>query len=291
MVTSSAGIKGALLVAGFFYFSGCASSGPHRLQTSRLEETRLGKQMEFAVLRAPVVDGVDPRDLPVFVLLHGMGGDHLDLDRTGLSDRLLKAMLDGEIPMAHFVLPDGEDGYYVNWYDGTRPYEDYIIHDVIPAAEDVLGVSPDRDHRHIIGVSMGGQGALRLGLTHPDLFGSASSLSSLVLDREQANKMMQSRLFRLMTDVEDAFGDGTDDDFSDSQNAYKLVEQRPEELHQKLFLAAGSDEWAKFAETSMAFSKHLAMIGVDHKFVLYNGGHGWEDWFPVIEKAMNYAVE
>jgi len=21
------------------------------------------------------------------------------------------------------------------------------------------------------------------------------------------------------------------------------------------------------------------------------GGHGWEDWFPIIEKAMNYAVE
>lgn len=279
----------AVVLAGLA--AGCSGMQSSRLETSRLDDTRLGKQMEFAVLRAPQVDGVDPEDLPVFVLLHGMGGDHLDLDRFGLSDRLHEGMSAGEIPMAHFILPDGEDGYYVNWYDGSRPYEDYLIHDVIPAAEDVLGVSPDRANRHIIGVSMGGQGALRIGLSHPDMFGSASSLSSLVLDREGARKMLESRLVRMMTDVEDAFGDGGDDEFSDSQNAYRLVERRPPQLDQKIFLAAGQDEWEMFADTSMKFSRHLAHLGVDHKFVLYTGGHGWEDWMPVIEKAMIYAVE
>ena len=275
----------ALLVAG------CAGSlQSTRLESSMLDQTKLGRPMEFAVMRAPAAEGVDPSELPVFLFLHGMGDDHLALDRYGVSDRLHEAMLDGRVPLAHIVLPDGEDGYFANWYDGSRPYEDYVIHDVLPAAEDVLGVNPDRADRHVIGVSMGGQAALRIGLGHPHLFVSAASLSSIVLTRDEALEMLDNPLVRWFTDVPEAFGDGTDIEFSNSMDAYFLAEQRPPALEQRVFLAAGTEEWSKFRETSGAFAEHLAELGVRHEFVVYDGGHGWEDWQPVIEQAMSFAV-
>jgi enterochelin esterase-like enzyme len=271
--------------------AGCAGSMKStRLEPSQLEQTRLGRPMEFAVMRAPDADGIDPAELPVFLFLHGMGDDHLALDRHGVSDLIHEAMLDGRVPLAHLVLPDGEDGYFVNWYDGSRPYEDYVIHDVLPAAEDVLGVNPHRENRHVIGVSMGGQAALRIGLAHPDLFGSAASLSSIVLTRDEALEMLDNPLVRWFTDIPEAFGDGSDIEFSDSMNAYVLAEQRQPELEQRVFLAAGTEEWSKFRETSGAFAEYLEQLGVRHEFVVYEGGHGWSDWIPIIERAMTYAI-
>jgi enterochelin esterase-like enzyme len=284
-----ASISGIALVA--VAFVGCAGNMKStRLEPSKLERTKLGRPMDFAVMRAPEAEGVDPAELPVFLFLHGMGDDHLALDRHGVSDLLHQAMIEGRIPLAHLVLPDGEDGYFVNWYDGSRPYEDYVLEDVLPAAEEMLEVSPDRDRRHVIGVSMGGQAALRIGLGHPELFGSAASLSSIVLTREDALEMLDNPLVRWLTDIPEAFGDGTDLEFSDSQNAYVLVERRPPELEQKVFLAAGTEEWSKFRETSGAFAEHLAELGVDYRFMVYQGGHGWSDWIPVIERAMTYAT-
>jgi enterochelin esterase-like enzyme len=271
--------------------AGCAGSMKStRLEPSKLDQTKLGRSMEFAVMRAPAVEGVDPADLPVFLFLHGMRGDHLSLDRHGVSEELHQAMLDGRIPPAHLVLPDGENGYFVNWYDGSQPYEDYVLEDVLPAAEDALGVSPDRENRHVIGVSMGGQAALRIGLSHPELFASAASLSSVVLTREEALEVLDNPLVRWFTDAPEAFGDGSDQEFSDSQNAYVLVERRPPELEQRIFLAAGTEEWSRFRETSGAFAEHLADLGVHHEFVVYEGGHGWTDWVPVIEQAMSFAT-
>jgi enterochelin esterase-like enzyme len=74
-------------------------------------------------------------------------------------------------------------------------------------------------------------------------------------------------------------------------NAYRLVERRRSDLPQKIFLAAGDREWKKFRESTGAFADHLAALGVEHRYLIYEGGHGWEDWLPAIEQAMIYAAD
>jgi enterochelin esterase-like enzyme len=290
VIVMRTGIRALSIILLAWLIAGCAAREAQLLETAPLTETRLGRPMELAVLRAPVTAGVDPAELPVFVLLHGMGGNHLDLDRYGLSRRLRQAMIAGRIPPVHFALPDGERGFFVNWYDGTHPYEDYLLEDAIPAAEQLLGVTPSRERRHLIGVSMGGQGALRIGLTHPDRFASTSCLSSLVLDRDEARQMLASALIRWTTDAERAFGDGTDAAFSDSQNAFRLAARRSPTPAQKIFLAAGKRERRYFRETTGRFAAHLERLGLEHRYVVYDGGHGWEDWLPVIEQAIDYVT-
>ena len=31
-------------------------------------------------------------------------------------------------------------------------------------------------------------------------------------------------------------------------------------------------------------------LGVEHRFQIYDGGHGWKHWAPVIEEALRYAL-
>jgi S-formylglutathione hydrolase FrmB len=262
----------------------------HRLEYGEVRSEILDKGMGFSVLRAPAVKGVDPSELPVVVLLHGMGDDHRSLDRFGLSSRLRGAMESGRVPLAHFAMPDGERGFYINWYDGSRRYEDYILEEVLPAAEALLGAHPTRDRRVIMGVSMGGGGALQIGMRHPELFSAAGSFSGLLLDEEDAKRLIRTSGMRFFVDLERVFSDGSDQAFFDAHNIYEIAERRAAAFDQRIFLAAGTREAPEFLGTAGKLHDHLARLGIDHVFTAYDGGHGWRDWAPVIEEALPYLV-
>jgi len=52
-----------------------------------------------------------------------------------------------------------------------------FLADVIPTIESAFRVYPDRDHRAIAGLSLGGAQALALGLSHTELFSRVAAFS------------------------------------------------------------------------------------------------------------------
>ncbi len=254
-----------------------------------VESEVLERELGISVLPAPGDSG--PAEAPVLVILHGMGEDHLALDRHGVSGQLREAMLAGRIPPVHLLLPSGDRGYWTNWHDGSQRWEDYLLREAIPAGEAMLGALSDRDRRHILGVSMGGAAALRIGLAHPELFASTACLSSFVMNRAQALRMLKNPILRMLADLEPVFGDGDDPEFARRHDPYRLVLDRPAHLEQKIFLAAGEREWSKFERLSVDFHEFLEAREVEHRIEIYDGGHGWRDWLPAIEHAIAYFVK
>jgi putative tributyrin esterase len=109
---------------------------------------------------------------PVVYLLHG--GDGNFRDWTNYSD-VARFAERGLV----LVMPDGDESYYTNSADHPdQPYEDYIVKDLIADVETQFPTASDRAHRAIAGVSMGGFGAVKLSLKHPELFSFAAGLSS-----------------------------------------------------------------------------------------------------------------
>lgn len=82
------------------------------------------------------------------------------------------------------VSPDANSGYWSDWYNGgafgTPRYETFVIDQLIPLIDAHFRTLADRAHRAILGISMGGYGALMLAAHHPDLFAAAASLSGAV---------------------------------------------------------------------------------------------------------------
>ena len=62
-----------------------------------------------------------------------------------------------------------------------RSYEDLITKDLLEHLTKTYRVSKRRDQRAIMGISMGGMGALKIALKNPELFGTVSAHSSAVL--------------------------------------------------------------------------------------------------------------
>ena len=119
----------------------------------------------------------------------------INMDRLTAFETLDEQIDNGELEPFIFVQPDASlhvpniDGrkdfkgqlatkgsFYINSpFSGN--YRDYIIQDVINYIDSNYRTVPDKQHRALIGGSMGGFGTLYLSLYHPDKFISAASLS------------------------------------------------------------------------------------------------------------------
>jgi len=112
---------------------------------------------------------------PVLYLLHGRGGGLNYWPNMGVADYV--AELDLIV-----VMPDVGVSWYVNWAESVggekNDWEDYITKDLIGFVDSHYRTVASREGRAISGASMGGYGALTLGLLHPDLFCSISGHSA-----------------------------------------------------------------------------------------------------------------
>lgn len=103
--------------------------------------------------------------------------------------------LDGEALSAAFpgivVSPNGDSGYWSDWFNagagGPPQYETWVIDQLIPLVDGRFRTIADRSGRAVLGVSMGGYGAIMFAARHPDLFTAAASISGAVDSNLVAN--------------------------------------------------------------------------------------------------------
>jgi enterochelin esterase-like enzyme len=110
------------------------------------------------------------RRFPVLYMLHGGGGRHewIDYGLIGMADKAIAA---GTLPPMIIVLPQGDQGYWVNHIDGGPKWGDYLSRDLVQHIDASYPTIADAKHRAVGGLSMGGWGALYQAFTHPDEFG------------------------------------------------------------------------------------------------------------------------
>ncbi|MFP5236339.1 MAG: alpha/beta hydrolase [Acidobacteriota bacterium] len=82
------------------------------------------------------------------------------------------------------VLPDSKTIYLGSMYSSsvtTGDFEKFIYHDLVAYIDAHYRTIPNRLSRGLVGHSMGGYGATRIGMKHPDVFGSLYIMSPCCL--------------------------------------------------------------------------------------------------------------
>ncbi|TCK75809.1 alpha/beta hydrolase [Acidipila rosea] len=82
------------------------------------------------------------------------------------------------------VLPDSKTIYNGSMYSSsvtTGDFERFISHDLVAYIDTHYRTLPNRESRGLVGHSMGGYGAARIGMKHPDVFGSLYIMSPCCL--------------------------------------------------------------------------------------------------------------
>jgi S-formylglutathione hydrolase FrmB len=163
-----------------------------RISFSEIRSAALGRALPVAVVAPAGTAGAGPES-PVLFLLHGRGRNH----RTLLDSPATRAaLLDAGF---YIVLPQGEDGWYVD--SPARPADRYgrYLNEVLAWAAGDLPVARHAGGRAIAGWSMGGFGAVRFAQTHPGEFGFVASIIGL-LDFPRPATLPEGQNYRVPTE-------------------------------------------------------------------------------------------
>jgi len=148
-------------------------STPDPVKTVAFEAKSVGRTLKYNVVLPPNYAARNER-YPVLYLLHGYSGNYTNWARNAAPR--YAAAYDLIV-----VMPDAGNSWYANWAeveDGRKEnWEDCMINDLIPHVDSTYRTIAAREGRAINGLSMGGYGALMLGLKHPELFSAIGSHS------------------------------------------------------------------------------------------------------------------
>lgn len=111
---------------------------------------------------------------PVIYFLHGWGGDE-NSDAAAFSSVVAKLTKDLGLPPAIVVFPNGGRSWYRDFSVERGLIETHLVHELVPHIDRTYRTLADRDHRVLVGFSMGGGGAVRLAVKYPELFSAAGS--------------------------------------------------------------------------------------------------------------------
>ncbi len=143
------------------------------VQTIEFDAPSVGRTLKYNIILPKDYEDSQQR-FPTLYLLHGLTSNYTAWARMRVPDYAANYDL-------IVVMPDAGNSWYVNWAkseEGQKnDWEHYMINDLIGHVDENFRTIPRREGRAINGLSMGGYGALMLGLRHPDLFCSIGSHS------------------------------------------------------------------------------------------------------------------
>ncbi|MDN3921333.1 alpha/beta hydrolase [Roseateles violae] len=287
--------------AGLAGFGGCAApaqAAAGTLTEHHFPSALLGGDWRYQLyLPAGYAEG--HRAYPVLYLLHGRGDDLRAWTRCKpLLDELIAA---GLIPPLIAVMPDApwsaRGSYYVDSaYSGVerpgRAVETAFIGELLPHIDASYRTDARREARLLAGYSMGGYGALRHVLAHPQLFGAAIVLSPAVYT-PLPPRASSAREFGAFGRDQDLFVD----EIYRALNYPALLERfSASGLGLRFYICSGDDEYRNpdpaEAEHDIDLEAHrlykrLARLpNIQAELRIVDGGHDWRVWLPALREGL-----
>jgi enterochelin esterase-like enzyme len=140
------------------------------------------------VVLPPGYQSDQTRRYPVVYALHGYSiGAEQWIQEIHVPRSIEGAFGKGAQPMI-VVFPDSKTVHNGSMYSNsitTGRFEDYVANDVVGYIDAHYRTITDRNSRGLVGHSMGGYGASRIGMKHPDVFGSLYIMSPCCLSPRQ----------------------------------------------------------------------------------------------------------
>jgi len=210
-------------------------------------------------------------------LLHGMSDDHTIWQRRTSIERYAS-----ELGIA-VIMPSTGLGWYTDMAHGLK-WMTYISQELPAICRDFFPLSAKREDNYVAGLSMGGYGAMKLGLACGDSFSYAASLSGAVNMAEMVGSDASDE--RSATFWSDIFGPfdqfvGGDNDLLALADKRKAAGNMP-----KLYQWCGTEDF--LYQQNIAFRDHALKLGYDLTYKESPGDHQWKYWDERIQDVLDW---
>jgi len=213
---------------------------------------------------------------PVLYLLHGYGGDHRNwTERTNITQYVDSLDLNMVV-----VMPDGDNSWYQNMINGQK-FTDFMMDELPQWLHKNHPV--DTSAQYIAGLSMGGYGALYLGMSNPHKFRVIGSFSGAVvfpasLPATAGNLQGRASALSLF----DAFGDGAHPNRI-SGDIYRYATMADMPVKPYIYLRHGiQDSFTEFLPGHRKLTEMLSASQWPYEYHEIPGAHNWPFWNDAI---------
>lgn len=226
----------------------------------------------------PVNGGRFTPPYPVLYLLHGWNGDHTVWARRTSVERYAsdKGMV--------VVMPAAHLSFYSDRTLGLR-YWTFISQELPEICRDLFPqITNDPSQTFAAGLSMGGYGAFKLGLTYPERFRAVASLSGAVDVAALFERLQKEARERGNEDTTGIYGiqkvKGSEEDL------FALIDKckKEEKTFPRLYQWCGRQDF--LYQDNIRLRDYLTEAGADLTYEEADGDHQWKYWDMGIEKVL-----
>jgi S-formylglutathione hydrolase FrmB len=144
----------------------------------------------MSIYLPPSYNSTPRRRFPVLYFLHGFDADDRALIKGAYQNLNIRISMDslvrlGAVSEMIIVMPSARNAYNGSFYTNspvTGNWELFITRDLVNYVDRKYRTLKTRTARGLAGHSMGGYGALRVGMRHPETFSAVYALSACCLD-------------------------------------------------------------------------------------------------------------
>ena len=266
----------------------CAVSQPQKKSSITLHTVHSAAMNEDVAVNVYLPAGYDPAGeklYPAVYLLHGLYGNYSDWEKRGhmkeVADELIAS---GEAEGMIIIMPNAGGSDVRNVFNGYfnvpgHPYEDFFFGELIPGMEKRLRIKGDREHRAVMGLSMGGGGSTVYCQRHPDMFSSCYAMSAWLDEKRLGDEKKDKKLYLVRKSVRE-------------HSALDFLDNADEATLEKLrgvswFIDCGDDDF--LLDLNTEFYKRMREKKIKAEFRVRNGIHNWEYWHQALRLALPFA--
>ena len=218
----------------------------------------------------PGFDAANAEATPLVVHLHGampfpwsVAKRMVNADLAALAVSMEALTAAGDQPAPVIIAPYDGFGFSM-WSDSSSGHvtvESDIVTKIIPAVAGQLSLTASRENTWIQGFSMGGFGALKIGLKHPELFSRVTSWDGAVHDWQSLNSTRPQI-------VENMFS--SESDF-DRHSPWVSATALSQDVRPEIRLFSGTmDAPSRY---TAKFRAHLETLSIPHQFTETDCSH------------------
>ena len=227
----------------------------------------------FSALLPPGYDAAAPSPYPIMYLLHGGDGDNGFL--ATLRPAIESAWQQRFLPTLIVVTPDADRSFYLDYQDGSQKWETFLRNELLAHLRRTWRVSHERAATAVVGISMGGMGALRIAFKNPDLFAAVAALEpgiEPVLSFDDI--ILRDRFWRSDALLEERYGRPVDRQFWQANNPANVAQNNASALRASnlgIYLEVGDEDSFNLHHGAEFLHRLLFDAGIKHEYRLVRG--------------------
>ncbi len=205
----------------------------------------------------------------VVYLLHGMSDDYTIWQRRTSIERYAEKF------GLMIVMLDGDRMFYADTVAEIGKYEAHVLESV-KFIDTTFRTKDDPKGRGIQGLSMGGYGAMKIGLKYPELFGSIVSHSG-ALDVQHLSRT------RFSPEMVVVFGTELNPD----ENCYDLaLKAKKNKNLPAIRFDCGVDDF--LIQANRTYNEFLLKSKIKHEYEEFPGEHNWDYWDLHVQDGLRF---